>query len=244
MSSSSSSSFCPSRLPVFLPLVTDIPEAHRRTSPTTTSSFTNPSDEDVSSSFTNNDSSPSSFTSSTPQYGCAAPQDSCTCITDDLNNIETTIRILDILESFGTHITKDPRQQGKWIGKPKFLHHVISRVRKDEPIQLTMPAFPCKSVRSGTAACAITDFFVQCVLTLTQANRENKVLGHLPDLGEELGLSRLNDIAVAISEVYEHGATVNIASDGILFNGMFLFASNFPRKKITLVAKKKMLTVD
>lgn len=34
-------------------------------------------------------------------------------------------------------------------------------------------------------------------------------------------MSRLNDIAVAIKNVYQPGALVNIASDGILFNGEF-----------------------
>jgi pyoverdine/dityrosine biosynthesis protein Dit1 len=52
-----------------------------------------------------------------------------------------------------------------------------------------------------------------------QLNRENKVLGHLPDLGEELALRRLNAMAESVKEVYEFGAVVNIASDGVLFNG-------------------------
>ncbi|KAG8412689.1 hypothetical protein J3458_013130 [Metarhizium acridum] len=117
-------------------------------------------------------------------------------LTEELKYFETCLLVLDVLESFGTHISKDPvSPSGRWAGKPKFLGHVYHWVRKNEPIQLTMPAFPCKS-----------------------ANRENKVLGHLPDLGEELGMSRLNDIAVAIKNVYQPGALVNIASDGILFN--------------------------
>ncbi|KID60733.1 Isocyanide synthase xanB [Metarhizium brunneum] len=117
-------------------------------------------------------------------------------LTEELKYFETCLLVLDVLESFGTHISKDPASpSGRWAGKPKFLGHVYHWVRKNEPIQLTMPAFPCKS-----------------------ANRENKVLGHLPDLGEELGMSRLNDIAVAIKNVYQPGALVNIASDGILFN--------------------------
>ena len=52
-----------------------------------------------------------------------------------------------------------------------------------------------------------------------QLNRENKVLGHLPDLAEELALRRLNAMADSVKEVYECGAVVNIASDGVLFNG-------------------------
>lgn len=47
----------------------------------------------------------------------------------------------------------------------------------------------------------------------------NKVLGHLPDLGEELALRRLNTIGEDIKRVYYPGAVVNIASDGIVFNG-------------------------
>lgn len=56
-------------------------------------------------------------------------------------------------------------------------------------------------------------------LTGLQLNRENKVLGHLPDLGEELALRRLNAMAESVKDVYKFGAVVNIASDGVLFNG-------------------------
>lgn len=47
----------------------------------------------------------------------------------------------------------------------------------------------------------------------------NKVLGHLPDLGEELALCRLNALGEDVMELYAPGAVVNIASDGVLFNG-------------------------
>jgi pyoverdine/dityrosine biosynthesis protein Dit1 len=47
------------------------------------------------------------------------------------------------------------------------------------------------------------------------------VLGHLPDLGEELALCRLNAMAADVAKIYSFGAIVNIASDGILFNGMY-----------------------
>lgn len=52
-----------------------------------------------------------------------------------------------------------------------------------------------------------------------QLNRKNKVLGHLPDLGEELALRRLHAMGMDIGKVYPPGAQVNIASDGVLFNG-------------------------
>ena len=56
-------------------------------------------------------------------------------------------------------------------------------------------------------------------MAITQLNRDSKVLGHLPDLGEELALMRLHSMAVEIEAVYTPGAIVNVATDGILFNG-------------------------
>ena len=45
------------------------------------------------------------------------------------------------------------------------------------------------------------------------------MLGYLPDLGEELALCRLHAMGKDIEKVYTPGAQVNIASDGVLFNG-------------------------
>lgn len=50
----------------------------------------------------------------------------------------------------------------------------------------------------------------------------NKVLGHLPDFGEELALRRLHAMGKDIKKVYAPGAQVNIATDGVLFNGGYL----------------------
>ncbi|GAB7336005.1 hypothetical protein MBLNU13_g08832t1 [Cladosporium sp. NU13] len=107
--------------------------------------------------------------------------------------------VLNVLEKYGTHVglsdTTAPTGPIPWSGKLRFLPHVYHHISRSTPVQLTIPAFPCKSL-----------------------NRENKVLGHLPDLGEELALRRLNTIAESVKEVYEFGAIVNIASDGVLFN--------------------------
>ena len=43
--------------------------------------------------------------------------------------------------------------------------------------------------------------------------------GALPDLGEELALARLHNLCEDIGKVYEHGAQVTIATDGLVFNG-------------------------
>lgn len=56
-------------------------------------------------------------------------------------------------------------------------------------------------------------------LTFNQINRVDKVIGHLPDLGEELALARLHAICTDIQEVYEPGAMISITTDGLLFDG-------------------------
>ena len=47
----------------------------------------------------------------------------------------------------------------------------------------------------------------------------DKVLGILPDLGEELALMHLNGLCESIAEIYEHGAELVITSDGLVYNG-------------------------
>ena len=50
-------------------------------------------------------------------------------------------------------------------------------------------------------------------------NRRDKTLGSLPDLGEGLALMHLNGLCESIAEVYEQGASVVIASDGLVYKG-------------------------
>jgi hypothetical protein len=84
-----------------------------------------------------------------------------TLLTEELKYVEKCILILDVLESFGTHVSKEPSlPSGRWAGKPTFLGHVFHWVRKNEPVMLTMPAFPCKSVR-------ISSLLVSNLVTLT-----------------------------------------------------------------------------
>lgn len=77
-----------------------------------------------------------------------------------------------------------------------FLPIVAGHVKNNAPIKLVLPAFPAKS-----------------------PNRVNKVLGALPDLGEELALAHLDGMCKAIAEFYGPGAEVHIASDGIVYSG-------------------------
>ncbi|WP_158886937.1 L-tyrosine/L-tryptophan isonitrile synthase family protein [Amycolatopsis anabasis] len=62
-----------------------------------------------------------------------------------------------------------------------------------EPIVFTLPAFPCKSPNP------------------------DKVLGHLPDLGERLSLRFLDGLCARIERVYPPGARMLICSDGHVF---------------------------
>ncbi|KAK7718196.1 hypothetical protein SLS57_006071 [Botryosphaeria dothidea] len=60
---------------------------------------------------------------------------------------------------------------------------------------MVLPSFPWKSI-----------------------NRIDKVLGTEPDLGEELALARVNDLCRSVQQVYEPGAMVVIATDGLCYN--------------------------
>jgi pyoverdine/dityrosine biosynthesis protein Dit1 len=100
--------------------------------------------------------------------------------------------ILHILEKYGLNYERT----GSWDGFATFLPVVTGQVERGESIKMLLPGFPFKS-----------------------PNNKTKVLGVLPDLGEELALKRLDGIAVAIEKVYEHGAEVHITSDGLVYNG-------------------------
>ena len=82
-----------------------------------------------------------------------------------------------------------------WGAKAKFIDQVEKFVAKGEAVALCLPAFPFKS-----------------------PNKATKVLGTLPDKGEEVALSHLNGLCLAIKDVYEHGANVYIVSDGLMYS--------------------------
>lgn len=66
-------------------------------------------------------------------------------------------------------------------------------IRQQQPIHLILPAFPAKS-----------------------PNR-HKVLGPLPDLGEEIALTTLQSLCHDIRQVYAPGARLSICADGRVF---------------------------
>jgi hypothetical protein len=104
-----------------------------------------------------------------------------------------TMEVLKIIESYGV----DFEQSGvSWKGFDSFVPIVLSQIERQEPIRMILPAFPFKS-----------------------PNARDKVLGNMPDFGEELALSHLNGLCQNIADVYEPGANVYISSDGLVYNG-------------------------
>lgn len=80
------------------------------------------------------------------------------------------------------------------IGK-KLLHgQIIDCLKRNEPIGFVLPGFPCKS-----------------------SNTTTKVLGKLPDKGEELALRKLHELCESIRKIHKPGAQVLIVSDGRIF---------------------------
>lgn len=71
---------------------------------------------------------------------------------------------------------------------------IIATVRQNKPIRLVLPAFPGKSPNPA------------------------KVLGSLPDMGEQLALEFLNTLCHKMGEFYPPGAQVILCSDGRVFS--------------------------
>ena len=108
------------------------------------------------------------------------------------SSTEMPSRILAIIESYG-HNEKNADGTA-WLGRSKFETIVRNRVDANAPIDMVLPAFPWKSV-----------------------NKVEKVLGALPDLGEELALARLQSLCLDIGAIYPPGAFVTITSDGLVY---------------------------
>ncbi|MDV6278170.1 isocyanide synthase family protein [Rhodococcus erythropolis] len=70
---------------------------------------------------------------------------------------------------------------------------IMDFVRHGQPIEMTLPAFPCKSPSPA------------------------KVAGVLPDEGERLALIELDELCRRIGDLYPPGALVTICSDGHVF---------------------------
>ncbi|KAL1413840.1 hypothetical protein Q8F55_001624 [Vanrija albida] len=109
-----------------------------------------------------------------------------------------TIPITDSITSvFERHLKYTPASD-QWLptGRARFVQSVERFVAANRPVEFVLPAFPCKS-----------------------SNR-NKVIGVLPDKGEELGLRTMKLFADAVSRVYAPGVVMRIVSDGHVFSDL------------------------
>ncbi|KAH7309635.1 Pyoverdine/dityrosine biosynthesis protein-domain-containing protein [Stachybotrys elegans] len=84
-----------------------------------------------------------------------------------------------------------------FLGKRMFAMLVRRHVAANREIPMVLPAFPSKSL-----------------------NTRDKVLGPMPDLGEQLSLDRLNDLCRHIGHIYKPGAHIVIATDGACYNDL------------------------
>ena len=89
-----------------------------------------------------------------------------------------------------------PQDQAEVNGRLPSLQRIRGFIDRGEKIQLVLPAFPAKS-----------------------PNPE-KTCGSLPDLGEVLGLQRLERMCAQIESAYSPGAEVVVCSDGRVFSDL------------------------
>ena len=104
--------------------------------------------------------------------------------------------IVDVLELYRLFHSSDNSKP--WGAKTKLLAQAERFVTENKAICMVLPAFPFKS-----------------------PNKKTKVLGDLPDRGEEIALQHLDGLCRAIEDVYPRGGRVKIVSDGLMYNGRF-----------------------
>lgn len=110
-------------------------------------------------------------------------------------DMDMTSRILTVIQGYGHN--EENAEGEQWLGRAKFEPRVRRHVDNNVPVDLVLPAFPWKSV-----------------------NKVEKVLGALPDLGEELALGRLQNLCEDIQAIYPPGAYVTITSDGLVYSDL------------------------
>lgn len=83
------------------------------------------------------------------------------------------------------------------VGKPILEQKMMGFIGRNLPIEFVMLGFPFKST-----------------------NTRDKVLGVLPDMGEQLTIENFKRFNNSISEVYSPGVKINVVSDGLIFNDL------------------------
>ncbi|KGO70910.1 Pyoverdine biosynthesis [Penicillium italicum] len=109
---------------------------------------------------------------------------------------EVPQKVVEVLKRFCLHSSKDGHQ--KDIGRvfDSVPEKLKINITANQPITMVLPAFPWKSPN------------------------QDKVLGDGPDLGEEMGLAKLNHLCEEISKVYPYGARLILICDGPVYNDL------------------------
>ncbi|KAF4968849.1 hypothetical protein FSARC_3815 [Fusarium sarcochroum] len=114
----------------------------------------------------------------------------------DREALETSSKILDIIGRYRLKRGENIYSQADESAL-KFIALIYTHVKAGHPVPLCLPAFPFKS-----------------------PNSTSKVLGNLPDKGEEIALAHLNGLCEAIGDVHTPGAKLTIISDGLVYNDL------------------------
>jgi pyoverdine/dityrosine biosynthesis protein Dit1 len=109
--------------------------------------------------------------------------------------MNTTESIVEAFRDF--RMPPTPIDQFETVGKQVLADKINSKVTTGEPIPFVMLGYPMKS-----------------------ANTRNKVIGTLPDLGEELSLKNFGQFNDAIKKIYPPGVNISIVSDGFIFSDL------------------------
>lgn len=102
-------------------------------------------------------------------------------------------QIIDIFQTF--RMPAAPNDEFELTGKQALADKLFKFVANNEPLKFSMLGYPMKS-----------------------PNTRDKVLGDMPDLGEQKSLENFRDFDNAIREVYAPGIDVAIISDGYIFS--------------------------
>ncbi|KAJ5602939.1 hypothetical protein N7537_005895 [Penicillium hordei] len=110
------------------------------------------------------------------------------------NQEALVVRIAEIIASYRIC---GPDDRYEDVYKPRLLETLQYFVSNNKEINLVVLAYPFKS-----------------------PNREDKVLGPDPDVGERLSLEHLNSLGARITQIYPGGAQITIVSDGCCYNDL------------------------
>jgi pyoverdine/dityrosine biosynthesis protein Dit1 len=112
-----------------------------------------------------------------------------------MQQVGTTDKFLDVFQDF--RMPSDLMDQYQTEGKKKLGEKIQPFLVNNEPIRFVMLGFPFKST-----------------------NDRDKVLGKLPDMGEQLTLETFSKFNEKVKQVYAPGVDITIVSDGYIFNDL------------------------